>query len=214
MPRSAATSSATGPTVTALTAILDGLEAGQPALDAAVAGLPALGARLAGLPDDLQDQVEATIFTLAPSGSFPIRFPGPGVLEAVDPAITKAVDDVLSPVVGWLQDVLAKLDLSAIQDPIRSVADTVTEAAEAFERSLTELTSQVQGLFDEVRSIVHEVDLQAIVQQVTQAIEGFGHDIGEQLSGLFEPVKGAVGMSCTRSTRPSTGSTRRTWCRA
>ena len=78
---------------------------------------------------------------------------------------------MLSSGVGWIQDLVAKLDLSAIQGPIQQVAQQAQGAVDAVDSALVTVTTQVQHLFGEVESLIDRVDTDAIVAQVKTAID-------------------------------------------
>ena len=179
----AADVSTTGPHVTAINAALDQLAA------ATLPDLAPLKARLAILPRDLHDQVGHVESMLGPPGVAPLSFPGDDPLAPVAAEIVSEINGVLSPAIGWLQDVAAKLDLSALADPIHTAADAVDDAVGEVEHALLAVTTEVQQLFAQLEGLLDAVDTAAITDALKAALDQFSTAVTTQLNALFAPVK-------------------------
>jgi hypothetical protein len=185
--RDAADLSTTGPHVTAINAALDQLAA------ATLPDLTPLKTRLGKLPGALHDQVGHIESALGPPGVAPVSFPGEDPLTPVAAEIISEIDGVLSPAVGWLQDIAAKLDLSALADPIHTAAEKVDDAVDAVETALATVTTEVQQLFAQLESLLDELDTTAITDALKDALNAFGTAVTNQLTSLFAPVKDILG---------------------
>jgi hypothetical protein len=185
--RDAADLSTTGAHVTAINAALDQLAA------ATLPDLASLKARLTKLPAALHDQVGHIESALGPPGSAPLTFPGDDPLTPVGAEIISEIDGVLSPAVGWLQDIAAKLDLSALADPIHTAAEKVDDAVPEVETALATVTTEVQQLFAQLESLLDELDTTAIVDALKDSLDAFGTAVTNQLASLFAPIKGILG---------------------
>ena len=109
--------------------------------------------------------------------------------EADGPAI-QALEEQLSAFTAWLQDLVAKLDLSALEEPLGAVADSARSAVDAVDDALVGVTLQAQALFAELESVLDGVDVEALRAQVEQAIGEFGDD-----------ARRAAHTSCSRPAR-------------
>jgi hypothetical protein len=184
----------TGTAVAAANALLDQYDSLRPAFDADVlAKLPAVRSALHDLAGTLEDQMGLVVSGLTSP-------PGTGMLEqaAAEVESLAQVDrlaEVTAPlgtVVAWLQDIVAALDLSAVEGPLGTVADGVRSALDGFEETLTEATLAVQDAFQEVESLVDAVDTAALVGSLQTSIQGFADQLVEQLAALFAPVREAL----------------------
>ena len=185
-----------GPAVTALNTLLDQYDAARSQMQASLAGLPTLTSRLQHLPVDLDGAQGRLVSLLQDAGTLQAGVP-PGPLPAVDPSVTSAVGQVLSPVVAWFQDIAGKLDLTAIQGPITTVANGAQAAVDSLDSALAAVTTQVQHVFTQVESLIDAVDLTALMGQVTAVIDGFKTQLVSQINQLFAPVRDAVGQVVT-----------------
>ncbi len=188
--------SAAGPAVTALNTLLDQYDTARSQMQAALAGLPILTSRLQHLPVDLDGAQGRLVSLLQDSATLQAGVP-PGSLPTVDPSVTDSVGQVLSPVVAWFQDIAAKLDLTAIQGPIITVANGAKATVDALDSTLAAVTTQVQHVFTQVESLIDAVDLTALRGQVTATIDGFKTQLVNQINQLFAPVRDAVGQVVT-----------------
>jgi phage-related protein len=183
--------SGTGPSVTALGALLDQYDASRAQMHAALGRLPGLSTRLQHLPIDLDGAQSRLVSFLQDSGALQAGIAA-GPVPPVDQPAIDAISHVLSPAVGWLQDVAAKLDLSAVQGPLTSIATQASSAVDALDNAIATVTTQVQGLFGQVESVIDSVDVAALMGQVTTAIAGFKTEVVNQLTQLFAPIQAAV----------------------
>ena len=145
-----------------------------------------LKTRLIALPGELHDQVGHIEAALAPPGNLPINFPGD---EPIAAEVGEAIDGVLSPAVGWLQDIAAKLDLTFLAGPIHTAADKVDDAVGEVESALATVTTQVQQLFKQVEDLLDDLDTSAITDALKSALDQFGTAVTNQLTSLFAPIK-------------------------
>ena len=182
---------AAGPAVTALNTLLDQYDAARSQMQACLASLPALTSQLQHLPVGLDGAQGRLVSLLQDSATLQAGVPA-GPLPAVDPSVAASVGQVLSPVVGWLQDIAAKLDLTAIQGPIITVANGAQAAVSSLDDTLAAVTTQVQHVFTQVESLVDAVDPTAVLGQVTAAIDGFKTQLVNQINQLFAPVRDTV----------------------
>lgn len=154
--------------------------------------LPDVSDRLATLPDDLADQMSHLISALQPNGAL-------GLLQEIASAEVDAgavvqteVQQRLQPLLDWVENLTRQLDLTAIKQPLQQVAETARSAVDGLEGFLTDVTIQVRSLFAQVESLLQQVDIQAIVDQVKDAIGEFAVQLTQQIVSLFQPVRSAI----------------------
>jgi hypothetical protein len=186
--------SGTEPAIDAVNILLDQYETLQDSLAGGpLAAVDDVRARLAALPLDLQDRVTLVVYALDGTS-------GPGLVgdladllagESPDASIA-AFGAQLSSYAGWLQDLLAKLDLSALEGPVAAAAGGARELVDSVDDALLAVTMNVQELFGQLESIVAGLDLDGVVAELESTLEGFTDDLVEQLSGLFETARDAV----------------------
>lgn len=191
--------SGTGPAVAAINALLDQYETVRTALQTEVLGrLDQLFGRLADLPADLQDQIEHVIAVLQPGsalGAIP-----PFNLSPEDVDVSDALAEVeawLNTLVAWLQDLLDKINLTAVKEPLITVADNARSAVDGLDNALATVTLQVQGLFGRVETLLNQVDMVALAAEVQKAIDDFKTELVNKLTALFAPVRNAVQQGVT-----------------
>jgi hypothetical protein len=153
-----------------------------------LAHLPSLGARLDALPGEIADQVAHVASVLAPPLSLPAGFPGPDPIILVDDEMIETMRGLISPVIGWLQNLAEKLDLSLLAEPITKAAQEASSALDTVDTSIASLTSEVQHLFNELDQVLAKVDTSAITTQFESALDAFRQALSGQLNTLFTPV--------------------------
>jgi len=184
----------TAAAVTAANGFLDQYDTLRTTLDSQVLEHVAeVRSALHALAGELEDQIGLVVSGLTSP-------PGTGVLDQAtarldslgSPGATTDVTEALGTVVAWLQDLIAKLDLSAVEGPLKAAADGARAALDGVEQGLTEATLAIQNAFDEVESLVDEVDAAAITGDLVSTIEGFADQLVGQLRALFAPVRDAL----------------------
>lgn len=183
-----------GAAVSAVSGLLDELDGLRPGLQSNVLdSLTDLRARLQGLPDDLEDVMDQVLSALQPNGPIGNLEPFAQLpdLTAAEEALAE-LRSFLDSTAGWIQDLLAKLDLSALQQPLGAVADGAKTALDGLDAALAAVTVQVQALFGQLESMLDQVDTTAVTGQIETAIESFRDELIGQLQGLFAPAREAV----------------------
>lgn len=169
--------------------------------DAIKSGLPidffdnarVLNQSIKSLVDDLQDQIESVIIAVSPGR----------VLEDLDPLLAKLefqpgsaeiekLEELLDTIFGWLQELVNKIDLTAIQEPLETAVNTAESAVGEIDNLMVGVTLNVQELFGQLESLIDQVDPQALIAQVTEAINDFGEEISGQMESLLAPINAAV----------------------
>ncbi len=102
------------------------------------------------------------------------------------------LEELLDTIFGWLQEIVDKIDLGAIQEPLETAVNTAESAIGEIDNLMVGVTLNVQELFGQLESLIDQVDPQALIEQVTGAINGFGEEISGQMESLLAPVNAAV----------------------
>ena len=181
--------------------LVAGLESSLDQYDTIKSSLPAdffdnarvLNQSIKSLVDDLQDQIESVIIAVSPGR----------VLEDLDPLLAKLefqpgsaeiekLEELLDTIFGWLQELVNKIDLTAIQEPLETAVNTAESAVGEIDNLMVGVTLNVQELFGQLESLIDQVDPQALIAQVTEAINTFGEEISGQMESLLAPINAAV----------------------
>lgn len=157
-----------------------------------LAQLPALGQRTLGFPDEVTAQICHLQAVLAPDTLLSVTLAAPDPLPLPIPPLQAAITAQLQPVVDWLQALADLLDLSALTEPLQTVAQTVQSAINGLEQNVAGVTGNIRALFSEVETLLNAINLQALVQEVQQAIDNFAATLTQQLGQLFQPVREAI----------------------
>lgn len=185
--------------ITAAGALLDQYDALKPTLQTELLGnLAGFTRSLQALPDDLDDQMGRVVSVLAPSNSL-------AILDAIPsqpaggppPQVVTDLNNFLQAVVRWFQDLLDKIDLSAVQQPLKDAADAARSAVDALDNAMVAVTTQVQSMFGQVEALLDQADTTAITNQVQSGIQNFKTQLVQQLTALFGPVKDALALVVT-----------------
>ncbi len=182
---------ATVPIVADLNALLNQYDGLQASIDVtARVRIERLRPRLRDLVLDLEEQIERTISLLLPDVSL-------GVFDGVslDPAFEEAIDEFaqrIDQVVAWFQDLIAQIDLSALQAPLAQVAEGAREVVDGLEQGLMTLTVQVQNLFLQVEGLLDQIDMAAVMNDLLNALTAFKDGVIAQLTALFVPARAAL----------------------
>jgi hypothetical protein len=183
--------SATGPAVTAMNTLLDTYTViQQDTQNNLLLHFAALDDRLATLDLDLDDQMGRLVLLLQPEALFNFITAPPDSALAVSGL--GELESWLNTLVEWLQDLLDRIDLSAIQEPLSAVADGMRDAVDALDASLISVTLEAQSLFGEVEDLLDQIDPSALVDELQDAIDNFQTTLADQLQDLFAPARDAV----------------------
>ncbi|MBK8021896.1 MAG: hypothetical protein IPK19_10855 [Chloroflexi bacterium] len=164
--------SATGPAVSAINALLDTYSGIQVNVQNNLA-LPfaTLDDRLASLDIDLDTAVGRLVSLVQPESLFSfIPLPSQSALSL---AGLGEFEEWLDTLVGWIGDLTDSLDLSAIQEPLGTVADALQSAVDAIDAAMISITLQVQSLFGDVEDLLDQIDPGALLDEVQDAIDSF-----------------------------------------
>src|ERR1035438_9509231 len=153
--------------ITAATALLDQYDALKPTLQ---------------LAPPLDDQMGRVISVLTPSNALAILDAIPQPSAGGAPQLVTDLNNFLQAVVRWFEDLLAKIDLSAVQQPLKDAADAARSAVDALDNAMVTVTAQVQSMFGQVEGLLDQVDTAAIANQVKTAIDGFKTQLIDQLN--------------------------------
>ncbi len=154
--------------------------------------LPMLEGRLAGLADHLAGQMGVLLATLQPSGALKVlnQFTAPATVS--EAALLAEIQGRLQPLSDWMKALVDKLDLKALEAPLKAVADGARGAVDGLETGLADVAVQVRALFAQVEALLQQVDTQALTDEVKKAIQGFAAQLTKQLNDLFGPVRKAI----------------------
>jgi hypothetical protein len=182
--------------LTSITTAVTELGAALAALDASVAGAAGAVAatQLEALPRDLERRLLRALADLGGSDdSAPA--PPPHALPKATDDVTAAAAAFSSGVATQLQRIsglLAAIDLSAMDEPLRHVVDTAKASVQGIDTAMLELTSTVSGLFDQLEIAIDSVDVASLTSEIGGVLQGLPTQVAGEVQTLFDPVKAAL----------------------
>ncbi len=147
---------------------------------------------LGHLGEDLEANMSRVLGALRPSDSMKSLEP---LVESVTGAVAGGLDEVqkkISALVGWLQDLAGKIDLSVLQAPLKTAADGARSVVDGLDSGLAEATLQVKQLFSHAEDLLNQIDTAALISKVQDALNEFKDTLVQKLHDLFAPVRDAV----------------------
>lgn len=188
--------SETSSAVSAINAALDQYDTVRATLQAGtLGGLAALETRLQTLADNLEDQMSHVMSVLQPNGAIDPLVPIPPTQEMLDlvKGAFEALDQTMTSIVVWFQDLLQQIDLTALNEQLDSLVNTVHSAMGSLDAALVNVTLDVQNLFGEVESLLDQVDTSIVVDQVEAAINSLSSELNNRLAELMELAQSGIG---------------------
>ena len=139
----------TAAAVTAANGFLDQYDTLRTTLDSEVlAHLAGARSALKTLPGELEDQIGLVVSGLTSPPGTSVLDQATARLDSLgSPDAVTEVTEGLGTIVAWLQDLIAKLDLSAVEGPLKAAADGARSALDGVEEGLTEATLAIQNAF-------------------------------------------------------------------
>lgn len=154
--------------------------------------------RLSDLSTDLDDQMGRVVSLLQPNTPLDVLAPlTAGQPDLSDDQSLAEFQTWLDTIVNWLQQVVDAVDLTAIREPIRTVATTMRSAVDGLDQGMVTATLTVQELFGQLEGLLNQVDVAALVAQVEEAIQTFKTRLIQTLANLFAPVRQAIAQVIT-----------------
>jgi hypothetical protein len=154
------------------------------------ASLAVVTTRLDFLIDDLEERMAHVMSVLDPA-SLGTGFHSLGLPEGWADISTQVEElrSTLDTYVAWVWDLVNKIDLQAIQEPLSAVADGARTAVDALDDAMVSVALAFQSLLGEVETLLDQINLEEITNRVLGAIEQFSGYLTEQLTSLLEQVR-------------------------
>ncbi|MEM6262058.1 MAG: hypothetical protein AAGI38_06085 [Bacteroidota bacterium] len=112
--------------------------------------------------------------------------------DALHPEQVDRYQEGLNTFFSWFKGVLEQIDLSSIEQPIGDAATTASGVVDSLDDAMLQISSQVSVMFDEVDTLLDQVDTTAITTAIEQAIQDFEQEVQQQIDNLFGPVRSAI----------------------
>lgn len=186
--------SQTGAAVAAIEGALDRLDAIRAAFDEGErAKAASLADALPRLGEVIAARMDHVVITLEPSAGLGHLAGLSGTINTpeVPEAITELQDQVRV-LTGWLQDLVDRLDVSAVEAGLTPAAAAMREAAEAIDSSLISVTLAVREKFDAARQAIDGIDTGVVRDALRDVVEAARRETTQRLSSGLAPVRGAV----------------------
>jgi hypothetical protein len=181
--------STTTPAITALNALLDSYNVIRLNVQNNLSlAFSTLADRLGSLDVDLDDQINQLMALLQPESLLHF-IPTPPTLTLVG---LGDFENWLDTLVEWIGELTDRLDLSAIQTPLNTVAEVLQNAVNALDAGMITVTLQVQSLFGELENLLDPINPAALLAEIQAGIDDFRAIVASQLQSLFAPIRQAI----------------------
>ena len=150
-------------------------------------------AQLQDFPVNLEGAVAGLLARLNPvSDAGLLQDPANTLNSAFRPEQAASFAESIGTSLDWLKKVLELLDLSVIEGPIADAATGARAAVDGLDDILIGIVTQVSLLFDEVETILNQVDTQVIIEAVEKSLDAFQQLLQNQIDSLFAPIRDAI----------------------
>ena len=144
--------------------------------------------------EDLTTIIHKIISTLDPTSDFS------ALGRRVQAFITQAeengfLNDLTAPLNSLASDLSAlfdKLDLSVIEGPISTAASETQNFVDLVNGSYAQLIAEVSSLFDQLDQLVNQIDVEALMDSVLNAVSAFRDAIRQLMDQAFAPIRDAI----------------------
>jgi hypothetical protein len=152
--------------------------------------VPAADARLRAAPADVLDSLLHLAIQIEPVN--PSSFLPAGAGAPPDPEAAQQLADLLEPITNFLEDLAAKLDLSAITAGVGGVATDCRAIADSINEALTAVAQETRAAFAQVEDVVRELPFDDLANEMRAGIEAAGDALQAAVRSAFEPFREAV----------------------
>lgn len=115
--------------------------------------------------------------------------------EAADAAAEQALQEMLAPIVDFMEDLGEKLDLSAIEGGVGTVAIQAQSIADDISGALTSVAQETRGAFAEVEAAIAALPMDALATDIRAAITDAGNALQQQITAAFAPLRNALAQA-------------------
>ncbi len=153
--------------------------------------VPSVAASLRRVPNDVLDQLLHLVVQLEPLD--------PGALlaevaraEPAGSAELQAFLDILAPITDFIEDIAEKLDFSAIEGGVATVANQASGIADSIRTALADVAIDVRAAFAQVEDAVAGIGLDALGTEMRNAITAAGDALENAIRSAFAPLQQAL----------------------
>ncbi len=109
-----------------------------------------------------------------------------------DAAARQALVDQLAPITDFMEDLGEKLDLSAIEGGVGTVAAEAQSIADEISGALATVAQETRAAFAEVETVIQDLPLDALATEIRNGITQVGNSIEQELQAAFAPLRDAL----------------------
>lgn len=148
-------------------------------------------ASLTGMPAAVHDRLLHLAAQLEPvdPGTFFRAFDTPTI---ADSAARQSLSEQLEPLVQFMEDLGEKLDLSAIEGGVGTVATEAQSIADEISAALATVAQETRAAFAEVETAVAGLPLDDLATEVRNGITQIGNSIEQEIQRAFAPLHDAL----------------------
>jgi hypothetical protein len=153
--------------------------------------VPAVARGLGAMSSSVHDRLLHLAAQLEPvdPGTFFRAFTMP---EPADAAGEQEMRDQLAPIVDFMEDLGEKLDLSAIEGGVGTVATEAQAIADEISGALASVAQETRAAFAEVETAVQALPLDALATEIRAGITEIGTTIEREIQDAFAPLRDAL----------------------
>ncbi|MDW4498764.1 hypothetical protein R5H30_12280 [Sulfitobacter sp. D35] len=153
--------------------------------------VPAAVLALSELPRQVHDRLLHLATQLEPVD------PGPffTALESDTPATPEdqqELQDHLAPLIDFMEDLGEKLDLSAIEGGVGTVATEAQQIADQISGALSTVALETRSAFAEVEAAVQNLPLDDLADEIRAVITEIGNTLEREITDAFAPLRDAL----------------------
>ncbi|MEM1161265.1 MAG: hypothetical protein AAGJ28_10055, partial [Pseudomonadota bacterium] len=153
--------------------------------------VPSAAKALEGEPDLLFDELLhlSILLETLNTGAFltGARPPAP-----TDSAAAHELQEFLSPMVNFIEDLTDKLDLSAIEGGVADVARDAQQIANDIQGAFATVAQETRAAFDQVAQAIRDLPLEELNNQIKAGLDDLGTAIQTGIRDAFEPLRKAL----------------------
>lgn len=114
---------------------------------------------------------------------------GVGMPTTAPPEAAAEIQATLAPMLDFLEDLVEKLDFSAIEGGVAAVAAQAQTLADAVNAALADVLRDLRAAFARVETAVARIDLEALASEVRSGIVAAGEALRDAISGGVAPLR-------------------------
>ena len=153
--------------------------------------VPGVAVSLRGVAADIHDHLLHLAVQLEPFDAS-VLVSGAASPEPADATTQQALRDLLAPITDFIEDLGEKLDLSAIEGAVATVATDAQAIADQITGALATVAQETRAAFAEVEQAVQALPLDDLATEIRAGITQAGDVLQSTIQDAFAPLRDAI----------------------